>query len=262
MRRYYIYSLTLLFLLPSTVWARRGEVPVKVEDLAELRRVQETNSKILADTVQGIAAIQQEIQSLKGVIEESRHFFEQATQQDEKILRDFDMRLTGMEEKLSLQESQLQDFLSKGGQGAKPTNPALAAEEETLYKKALGEINAQNYKAAIPLFDQFSKKYPKSSMADNAQYWKGEALYALKQFPEAVLEFQKVIKRFPKSDKIPAAILKQGFCFFEAKEYLDAKAFLQKVATDFPRSEEATKARDKIQQIDQVLAKTPPPAPR
>jgi tol-pal system protein YbgF len=160
-----------------------------------------------------------------------------------------------MEERLSLFESQLQEALTKGG-GKAGTSPS--GDEGELYRKALAEVNAQNYKAAMPLFDQFLKKFPKSAMADNAQYWKGESLYGLKQFPEAILEFQKVVKKFPKSDKVPAAILKQGYCFFEAKEYLDAKAFLQKVVTLYPKSDEASKARDKIKQIDEVTSSARP----
>ncbi len=221
-------------------------------DVEDLRRMQESSGAILADVVQKINTVQVDIQSIKGSIEENRHFFQQESQKNEKILRDFDLRLTGMEERLSLFESQIQELMTKGGVKSAATP---AGDEGELYRKALAEVNAQNFKAALPLFDQFLKKYPKSSMADNAQYWRGETLYGLKQFPEAVLEFQKVVKKYPKSDKIPAAILKQGYCFFEAKEYLDAKAFLQKVITQYPQSDEASKARDKVQQIDEILAK-------
>jgi tol-pal system protein YbgF len=219
-------------------------------------QVQDSGNKILAETVQTVNSIQVDLQAMKGALEENRHFFQEQSDNNEKILKDFDLRLTGMEERLSLFESQLQDLMSHGGKGG----TAASGDEAELYRKALSEVNAQNFKAAVPIFDQFLKKYPKSSMADNAQYWKGEALYGLKQFPEAVLEFQKVVKRYPKSDKVPAAVLKQGYCFFETKSYLDAKAFLQKVVTDFPKSEEATKAREKIQQIDGILATPAAPA--
>jgi tol-pal system protein YbgF len=251
MRKFFFLSfLVLLTLAAFSLEARSPKA--SDEDIEELHRIQESNSAILADTVQKINTVQVDIQAMKGALEENRHFFEQESQKNEKILKDFDLRLTGMEERLSLFESQIQELLSKGGGKA---GAAPAGEEADLYRRALAEINAQNYRAAIPLFDQFLKKYPKSSMADNAQYWTGEALYGLKQFSEAILEFQKVVKRFPKSDKIPAAVLKQGYCFFEAKEYLDAKAFLQKVIAEFPKSEEASKARDKIQQIDDILSK-------
>lgn len=232
--------------------ARSRKTDEHVEDIQHL---QESNGKILADTVQSVNTIQIDLQAMKGALEENRHFFQQESEKNAAILKDFDLRLTGMEERLSLFESQLQEVMTRGGSktGSSPTG-----DEGELYRKALAEVNAQNYKAAMPLFDQFLKKFPKSTMADNAQYWKGEALYGLKQFPEAILEFQKVVKKFPKSDKVPAAILKQGYCFFEAKEYLDAKAFLQKVVTLYPKSDEASKAREKIKQIDDVSATARP----
>lgn len=256
MKKTIVAALVVLF----SAMAAEARGPSKPDpEVAELKRIQEVNSKILAETVQSVNTILQEIQILKGAIEENKHYVDEGTQKNEKFLKDFDMRITAMEEKLSLFESQLQEV----GKGGAKTGPA-AVEEDELYRKALAEINAQSYKGALLLLDQFLKKFPKSSMADNAQYWKGEVLYAQKQFPQAILEFQKVVQRFPKSDKVPAAVLKQGYCFFESKEYLDAKAFLEKVATAFPRSEEAIKAKDKIRQIDEILARgggTKPTAP-
>lgn len=97
-------------------------------------------------------------------------------------------------------------------------------------------------------------------MADNAQYWKGETLYALKDYSNAILEFQKVVKKYPKGEKAPGAILKQGYSFYEMKNYPDAKAFLQLVVSNYPGSEESGYARERIQKIDQLsLAPTTQP---
>lgn len=247
-----LFFAAFLTVMALMTWSTTALAARSDPEIEELKRIQETNSRILAETVQHLSAIRQEIQALRGQIEENKHFFEQSSQESQRILRDFDLRLTGMEEKMSLYEGQLSE-IGKGGKGAKGVE--LSGDEGSLYQKAIGEINAQNYKAAIAQFDAFLKKYPKSAMADNAQYWKGEAYYGLKQYPEAVLEFQKVIKRYPKSDKVPAAVLKQGYCFYEVKEYVDAKAFLQRVITQYPKSPEAAKAKDKIQQVDQAIAR-------
>ncbi len=244
---------TLLFLLISIpAWAAPHGA-----DLDEMKRIQDANSKTLADTVQALQSLQAEVQAIRGALEENRHFFEQEAQKNAGVLRDYDLRLTGMEEKLGLYESQLRETGARVPVGGPATQPASAAglsDEEALYRKAMAEMNAQGYKTAISLFDSFLKKYPKSLTAGNAQYWKAEGLYALKQYPEAVLEFEKVVRKYPKSEKVPAAILKQGYGFFEVKEYMDAKAFLQKVVSLYPKSEEAIKAREKIQQIDRLLS--------
>ncbi len=251
---FFISVLISIFLcLPHASAFERGK---ESQEIIELRNIQEANSKILAETVQNISVIRQELQEMKGALEETRHFFQEESQKNEKLLRDFDLRLTGIEERVTLHGEQLKEIM------ATPGNKHHAESgEEALYHKALSEVNTQNYQAAITLFDQFIAKHPKSTLADNAQYWKGEALFALKDYPNAVLEFQKVIKKYPKSDKIPGAVLKQGYCFFEKKEYGDAKIFLQKVIADHPHSEEAGEAREKLAKIDQILSKGVAAAP-
>ena len=255
--------LASLFLITSFHSFAGPARPGRLEqDIADLRRIQESNARILAETVQNINLLRQEMQELKGAVQEAKHFGEEESQKNERLLREFDYRVTGMEERLSLYGNQLDEFLSKSSKAAPA--PRVKGntddDEDSLYRRGLAELNTQNYKSAIQSFDLFLKKYIKSSLADNAQYWKGEALYALKDYPNAILEFQKVVKRFTGSEKVSGAILKQGYSFYEMKNYLDAKAFLQKVVNDFPRSDEAVQAKERIHKIDQLLAKAPPPA--
>lgn len=252
-----IFSLSLLISPFSLAWAGKLD-----QELADLKRIQDTNNKTLADTVQAVSSLRQEMQELKGSLEELKHFFQEGSQKNDKMIHEFDYRLTGMEERGTLLHEQMQDFLNKSQTPGKKGNPS-AESEENLYKQALSDINTQNYKVALQTFDKFLQKFPKSSLADNAQYWKGEAYFALKDFPNAVMEFQKVVKKYSKSDKVAGSILKQGYSFFEIKEYMDAKAFLQKVIVEFPTSEAASSAKEKLQRVDQILAKGPvAPAPK
>lgn len=250
----------LIFLLSFSIsvllWAGSNH-PRLEQDVADLKRVQETNSKILADTAQQVTTLQQALQALKGAGEENNHFIQEGGQKNEKMLREFDYRLSGIEERLTLFQTQLNEFLSKGRVASTGKKGAESEAEGALYHRALAEINLQNFKEAKDLFERFLQKYPKSSLAGNAQYWKGEALYALKDYPAAILEFQKVIQKYSKSDKVPGAVLKQGYCFYEMKNYLDSKAFLKKVLADYPRSEEAAHAEERIAKIDKALAKGP-----
>jgi hypothetical protein len=121
------------------------------EDVETIKQTQDSSNKILADTVQTVNNIQVDLQAMKGALEENRHFFEQESEKNAKILKDFDLRITGMEERLSLFESQLQDVMSHGGKGG----TAATGDEAEAYRKALAEVNAQNYKAAIPSSTNF-----------------------------------------------------------------------------------------------------------
>lgn len=251
-------TLILWVILPLPVLAKGTQVdPRLIQDIADIRRIQDSNAQALAAAIQDITTLKQDLMSIKGSIEENRHFVQEGTQNNERILKDYDLRLTTMEERISVVTNQMQDFLNRSIVGSKPQTPPApeGSPEDLLYKRALSEINLQNYRGALQLLDDFMKQYPKSSMTDNAQYWKGEAYFASRQYPQAVMEFQKVIKQYPTSNKIAAAILKQGYCFYETKSYLDAKAFLQKVMRDFPKTDEAGQARERIQKIDQLLAK-------
>lgn len=217
--------------------------------------LEDEKARLLADTVLSVTTIRQEIQQLKGAVEELKYFYQEETKKNEKLMRDFDMRVTSMEEITNQQSQQMKDFLHAAPAKA---SKAGSANEDTLYRQALAEVNTQNFKQAITLFNDFMKKFPKSNLADNAQYWKGEALFALKDYPNSVMEFQKVVTNYPKSDKVPGAILKQGYAFTEIKEYNDAKAFFQRVIAKYPQSSEAAIAKERIEKIDQTLSKSIP----
>lgn len=233
----------LFFLLAvaGRIWAGGSDSEVK-----ELKRVQESNAKILADLQQEVSQLRQEVQALKGLTEETKYFFQQESEKNGKLLRDFDFRLTGIEERIALHQKQLEEFLKR------PPKGSAKESEEGDYKRALSETNMGNYKDAIKLFEEFLKKYPNSSLADNAQYWKGEGLYATKDFAGALIEFQKVVKNYLQSEKRPGAILKQGYCLYEQQSYQEAKAFLNKVITEYPKSDEAEEAKERLKKIDGI----------
>jgi len=91
--------------------------------------------------------------------------------------------------------------------------------------------------------------YPDSSLADNAQYWLGEAYYVNKSFPEAQASFQRVVDRYPQSRKRPDALLKIGFCQYEAKQWDLAKKHAEPgryAVSDTPAGHLAQQRLDKM----------------
>lgn len=121
-----------------------------------------------------------------------------------------------------------------------PGNP------DQLFAAAYGDYSRGNYDLAISEFRQYVETYPSSEMADNAQYWIGEALYAKKQLNEAIAEFDKVISLFAKGDKVPAARLKKGMALIDLGQPDAGRAELQNLIKLFPRSNEAQLARQQL----------------
>lgn len=260
------YSKSLLLLLslclfPAVLQAATVEERLtRLESqVKEMRQTAEFNNKRMAEALASFEMIREEINRMGGEIGTIRHEVESENQARGQELQEMSHRLARMEEQLGDQIALIRD-LAGDAVNKQGDAKGKAAEEELLYKKAFSEMTLHQYKKGADLFSQFIKKYPKSKLVDNAQYWLGECYYSLGDYEKAILEFQKVVKQYPKGDKAAASILKQGLAFYELKSYADAKAFLEKVVREYPKSEEAVEAREKMAQVDEALKSAAPPS--
>jgi tol-pal system protein YbgF len=127
--------------------------------------------------------------------------------------------------------------------------PAATEPGAQLYQRALREHRRGNHEAAIIAFKEYLRRYPKSSLAGNAQYWIGESLYAQRQFEAAIVAFDEVVRKYPTDEKVPAALLKQGYAFAELDDTRNARFFLQQVQRRYPQSPEAQRAAERLRQL-------------
>jgi tol-pal system protein YbgF len=141
------------------------------------------------------------------------------------------------------------------GQGGLPAGPAAGppgatqAAEQTAYSQAFDTLKSGKYPAAIAAFKQFLDTYPKSDLADNAQYWLGEAYYVSRDFQNSSTAFKTVVDQYPQSRKTPDALLKLGYSQFELKRYADARATLNDVTKRFPDTDTARLAQERLQRL-------------
>ncbi len=126
----------------------------------------------------------------------------------------------------------------------KPVSP-----EKQLYDMTHAKYRDGKYEEAITGFRGFLRKYPKSDLADNAQFWIGESYMGLKQYEKAILAYQEVIKNYPKGNKVPNAILRQAIAFYEIKDKTSSRLLLKKVIKKHPNSSEAGVARAKLKTL-------------
>ena len=124
-----------------------------------------------------------------------------------------------------------------------------AGDDKSGYQSAFTFLKEGQYERAVPAFQKFLATYPDSALAENAQYWLGEANYVNKAFPEAEAAFQKVIDKYPQSRKVPDALLKIGYCRYELKQYESAKLALSQVITQFPDNGDAKLAQQRIEKM-------------
>jgi tol-pal system protein YbgF len=110
-------------------------------------------------------------------------------------------------------------------------------------------LKDSQYDRAIAAFQKFLVLFPDSQLADNAQYWLGEANYVNRAFPEAQAAFQKVVDKYPDSRKRPDALLKIGYCQYELKQWDAARQTLSKVAAQFPDTSAGHLAQQRLDRM-------------
>lgn len=174
--------------------------------------------------------------------------FKKVRDQD-KIIKDLQMRVQTVEDKFSILTLQLQELKSIGLLPAKST---LNLKELIDYSKGLEFINGKQFDKAILEFQKFQEQYSKSSYLNYVQFWIGESYYMQADYPMAIRQYQKILSDDPKSEKAPAALFRQGMSFYFLQSFDDAKAFFSKVIRTYPQSIEAAQASSQIARINNI----------
>lgn len=117
------------------------------------------------------------------------------------------------------------------------------------YQRALQLYRDNQQEQSIQGFRDFLRGNPKSPLADNAQYWIGEAYYAQSDYNRSIIEFNEVLLKYPQGDQVPGALLALASAFSTSGDKIDAKLVLQKLISDHPNSEEAQIGRQQLQSL-------------
>lgn len=117
------------------------------------------------------------------------------------------------------------------------------------YDAAFERLKQGEYDAAIADFRGFLNDHPGHDLADNAQYWIGEAYYVTRSFDKAKAEFGRVIEDHPRSAKVADATLKLGYIEDEQGRRAEAVKLLRRVREQWPDSSAARLATARLEQI-------------
>ena len=153
--------------------------------------------------------------------------------------------------------STTQTATSNGTEGADvvPSTPvttttALLAEQHA-YRIAFEQFKNGHYGRAADSFREFLRQYPRSDLAGNAQYWRGESFYVEHDYELAIEEFKKVLDKYPESSKLTAAMLKIGFAHGELGQLEEARKVLTEITRSYPDSTIEELARRRLKRISE-----------
>lgn len=202
-----------------------------------------------------LEALQVEIRQLRGQIEVQMHELERLKSRQQDALVDFDRRLRELERRAQTPAPSEPAGLTTppvGGPLGMPGPAARAAptpQEQQAYDAAFSLLKQGLYDQAGKGFADFIARYPKSALADNAQYWVAEAAYVRRDFRAALEEFTRVIKDYPDSPKVPDALLKLGYTHYELGAYDKARETLNQVIARYPNTSVAKSAEQRLAKL-------------
>lgn len=185
----------------------------------------------LVQLQQRVESLQAEMRTLRGQIEELQYGNEALRKQQRDLYADLDNRIKAAPPPVPLD-------------GAAP-----AADERSAYDRAFEQLKAGDYPGAIAGFTRTAAAFPEGALADNTQYWLGEAYYVTRDYDNAAAAFQRVIARWPESRKAPDALLKLGYTQVEQKRVAAARATLRQVQQRYPGSDAARLAGERLLKI-------------
>lgn len=236
-------ALLLPALLAAGCVTAPEEDPVltRLEDLdSRVGRIDRVvSNQSLVQLAQQVESLQNDVRSLRGRVEELQNENTTLRREQRDLYADLEKRLQA-----ATVAPPPADYPAAGGApGATP------GDEQARYDRAFAELRNRNYAVAVEEFRALASAYPNGQLADNTQYWLGEAYYVTQEYDHAAAAFQRVLTAWPDSRKAPDAMLKLGYTQIEQKKLAEGRATLEQLVARYPDADAARLARERLQKL-------------
>lgn len=245
-----LHAALLLGLCLVTGAARAGlfDDDLARKDLAALRAQVGANQKAVEERLARIETmlqdrsielaklideLKQDLARMRGQLEMQANQIETLDRRQKDLYVDLDARLRKLEAGAQAQEKQA------------ASTPDPVAEGKA-YEAALNQFKLGNYQSSVAAFQSFLASYPDSPQVPSAQYWIGNAYYALRDYKMAIAAQQKVLASWPDSAKAPDSLLNIASCQAEMGDARAARETLQTLLKKYPGTSAAEQARQRL----------------
>jgi tol-pal system protein YbgF len=131
-----------------------------------------------------------------------------------------------------------------------PAAPSTAGLSPTrMYDTAFGDYAAGQWSLAISGFEQFLKVFPKSEMADEAQFYIGETYYASGKYQDAITAYNQVIQNYASSNSTPLAYYKRGLAQDRLGQTEAARGSWEYLVKTYPDSDASRLAKQNLDRL-------------
>ncbi len=184
-----------------------------------------------ADLFYQLQTLQQEVQELRGLMEEQAYELKRLKQQRLDDYVNLDQRLSGLSNGGRSTEIAQPSVVGNATAAAATQTTAQAPDEMQRYRTAIDLVLRQkDYAQAIVAFNQYLRDFPQGRYAPNCQYWLGE-IYLLQSDLEQAREwFARLVTDYPEHGKASDANFKLGTVYHKLGDTEQAKSILKAVA--------------------------------
>ncbi len=256
--RHHLLSLSLLVGIAAP-WAAFAQAPISsvgsgsVEDrVTQLERISNAHSQLLTQLQQQLSDNQNDIDSLRGQIQENQYQLNQVVERQKQLLLHMDSLSNGGAAPAGDASAQNNGAAASGDSAANAPAassdaPVQGGDANTDYNAAIALVQDKSRQDdAIAAFQNFVKKYPDSTYQPNANYWLGQLNYNKGKKDDAAFYFASVVKNYPKSPKASDAMYKVGLIMQDKGDSAKAKAVYQQVISKYPNTEGAKQAQKRL----------------
>lgn len=208
-----------------------------------------------------LSAIEEELRSLHGKLEENEFQVRKLSENFDKLQRDVEYRfgeqgkpsatngaIGPVEEtpekkddapearKPLVGETTAGDGVLRGPDSHPGEDGKTFATPREHYNYAFRLLNQTKYEEAAKAFDAFTKEYPKDPLVGNAYYWQGETYYIRGDYVSAADSFRQGFEAVPGGPKAADNLLKLAMSLDALNRTKEACVVLTQITTKFKKS--------------------------
>ena len=125
--------------------------------------------------------------------------------------------------------------------------PTAGLSPSMLYNTAYTDYTSGQYELAIQGFRDVLQYFPDAELADDAQYYIGEAYVHLSQFGEAIGAYEAVVRNYPGRNQADMAAYKRGNALERLGNPEAARTAYEETVAQFPEGQGAEMAKARLQ---------------
>ena len=190
---------------------------------------------------QKISDLEQEIATLRNLIEENTYLIERYQELQQQRYLDLDKRLHNL---LSEEKEDLATEYLNGQQHN-------STEEIDLYKGALELFEASRYAEALESFRELIISYPKGAYSADAYFWSGELYLVQQLFEDAREHYLVVVEKFIDHPRVADSLFKLGVLERALMNDQIANSYFSRVISEYPDTGAAELAKKSIEASNQ-----------